>query len=59
MIIEGKARSLEEHVYERLEEEILTGVYKRGEPLTELSISKKFKALACFRLMIILFMILK
>ena len=42
MIIDGKARSLEEHVYERLEEEILTGVYKRGEPLTELSISKKF-----------------
>ncbi len=42
MIIEGKARSLEEHVYSRLEEEILTGVYKKGEPLTELSISESF-----------------
>ncbi len=43
MIIDGKARSLEEHVYERLEEDILTGVYKRGEPLTELAISSRFK----------------
>ncbi len=42
MIVEGKARSLEEHVYERLEEDILTGVYKRGEPLTELSLSASF-----------------
>lgn len=42
MIIDGKARSLEEHVYSRLEEEILTGVYKRGEPLTELAISARF-----------------
>jgi len=43
MIIDGKARSLEEHVYSRLEEEILTGVYKRGDPLTELAISDRFK----------------
>ncbi len=42
MILEGQARSLEEHVFERLEEDILTGVYKRGEPLTELSISERF-----------------
>lgn len=42
MIIAGKARSLEEHVYEKLEEDILTGVYKRGDPLTELSISERF-----------------
>ena len=43
MIVDGKARSLEEHVYEMLEEDILTGVYKRGDPLTELSISERFK----------------
>lgn len=42
MIIDGKTRSLEEHVYARLEEEILTGVYKRGDPLTELAISERF-----------------
>ena len=43
MIIEGKSRSLEEYIYSRLEEDILTGVYKRGEPLTELSVSKRFE----------------
>ncbi len=42
MIIVGKARSLEEQVYEQLEKDILTGVYKRGDPLTELSISERF-----------------
>ena len=42
MIIDGHTRSLEEHVYERLEEDILTGVYKRAEPLTELAISARF-----------------
>lgn len=43
MIVDGLARSLEEHVYERLEEDILTGVYKRGDPLTEFSIAQRFK----------------
>ena len=42
MIIDEKTRSLEDHVYERLEEDILTGLYKRGEPLTEMTISKRF-----------------
>lgn len=42
MIIYGKARSLEEYVYGKLEEDILTGVYRRGEPLTELAISSRF-----------------
>ncbi len=43
MILEGKARSLEDLVYARLEEDILTGAYTRGEALTELSISSKFE----------------
>lgn len=42
MIIDEKTRSLEDHVYERLEEDILTGIYKRGEPLTEVTISNRF-----------------
>lgn len=42
MIIDGNTRSLEEHIYEKLEEDILVGNYKKGEPLTELAISKKF-----------------
>lgn len=41
MIIEGKAKSLEEQVYSKLEEEILTGLYKHGDALTELSLSSR------------------
>ena len=41
MIISEKTKSLEEQVYLRLEEEILCGIYKRGDTLTETAISKK------------------
>lgn len=41
MIISERSKSLEEQVYLRLEEEILCGIYKRGDTLTETSISKK------------------
>lgn len=41
MIIESKYFSLEEKVYHELEEEILTGKLKRGEALTEISLSKR------------------
>ena len=41
MIISERSKSLEEQVYLRLEEEIRCGIYKRGDTLTETSISKK------------------
>ena len=41
MIVEGKSPSLEEHVYARLEEEILSGLVARGTALTEISLSKR------------------
>lgn len=41
MIIDGTSKSLEERVYYELEEEILNGTLKRGEALTELSISER------------------
>lgn len=41
MIISEKTKSLEEQVYLRLEEEILCGIYKRGDALTETAISNK------------------
>ena len=41
MIVDSKSQSLEEMVYSRLEEEILSGELKRGEPLVELSLAKR------------------
>lgn len=41
MIINEKTKSLEEQVYFALEEAILTGEYKRGDALTEMSLCKK------------------
>ena len=41
MIINETTKSLEECVYLTLEEAILTGEYKRGEGLTEMSLCKK------------------
>ena len=41
MIINETAKSLEEQVYLSLEEGIITGEYKKGEALTEMSLSKK------------------
>ena len=41
MIINNKARTLEEEVYLRLEEEILGGVYKKGDALTEIALSER------------------
>lgn len=41
MIINETTKSLEERVYLLLEEAILTGEYKRGDALTEMSLSKK------------------
>jgi len=41
MIISEKTKSLEEQVYERLEEEILSGEHKKGSSLTELSVSTR------------------
>lgn len=38
MIVSGRASSLEELTYERLESDILDGVYKKGEALTELAL---------------------
>ena len=38
MIISGRAKSLEEMTYERLETDILDGYYKKGDALTELSL---------------------
>lgn len=41
MIIKGTAKSLEERVYETLEEEILSGKLECGAALTELSLSER------------------
>ena len=41
MIIGQKARTLEEEVYLKLEEEILGGKYKKGDALTEISLSER------------------
>ena len=41
MIISERTKSLEEQVYLQLEEEILCGIYKKGDTLTETSISKR------------------
>ncbi|MBQ9084633.1 MAG: GntR family transcriptional regulator [Clostridia bacterium] len=41
MIISEKSKSLEEQVYLRLEEDILCGVYKRGDALTENALSHR------------------
>ena len=41
MIINEKTKSLEEKVYLTLEEAILTGEYKRGDALTEMSLCKR------------------
>ena len=41
MIIDATSKSLEERVYYELEEEILNGTLKRGEALTELSLSER------------------
>ena len=43
MIINENTKSLEERVFLTLEEAILTGEYKRGESLTEMSLSKKLE----------------
>ena len=41
MIVDTGARSLEEQVFNSLEEEILTGKLKRGDALAEISLSKR------------------
>ena len=41
MIVDSKTQSLEEMVYSRLEEEILSGELVRGESLVEISLSKR------------------
>jgi DNA-binding GntR family transcriptional regulator len=41
MIINETTKSLEEQVYLSLEEAIITGEYKKGDALTEMSLSKK------------------
>ena len=41
MIVDGNAKSLEERVYLTLEEEILSGKLKRGDTLTEISLSNR------------------
>ncbi len=41
MIISEKTKSREDEVYSQLEEEILTGVYKRGDSLTEIALSTR------------------
>ena len=41
MIIDSGAKSLEEQVFNSLEEEILTGKLKKGETLGEISLSKR------------------
>ena len=41
MIIDTGAKSLEEQVFNSLEEEILTGKLKKGETLAEISLSKR------------------
>ncbi len=44
MIINENTKSLEEKIYSLLEEAILSGEYKRGEGLTEMSVCKKLGA---------------
>ena len=44
MIINAVSHSLEEKVYEILEEEILTGKLKRGEQLREIALSERLEA---------------
>lgn len=44
MIISESTKSLEEKVYLLLEEAIISGEYKRGDALTEMSLSKKLSA---------------
>ena len=41
MIINERTRSREAEVYQKLEEEILSGVYKRGDALTEIALSER------------------
>lgn len=41
MILDYKTKSLEEQTYERLEEDILSGYYKSGDALTEMSLSAR------------------
>ena len=41
MILNENVKTLEDQVFATLEEEILTGVHKRGDSLTELSITKR------------------
>ena len=41
MILNEKIKTLEDSVYQALEEEILSGMHKRGDSLTELSITKR------------------
>ena len=41
MIVDNFAKSLEEGVYYKLEEEILGGILKSGDTLTEVSLSKR------------------
>lgn len=41
MIVNERAKSREEEVYLKLEEEILGGVYERGTALTEMSVSER------------------
>ena len=41
MIISERTRSREAEVYARLEEDILSGAYKRGDALTEIALSTK------------------
>lgn len=42
MMADFKNKSLEEQTYERLEEDILSGYYKNGDALTELSLCARF-----------------
>lgn len=41
MIISERSKSLEEQVFSQLEEEILCGIYKKGDALTEMSLSDR------------------
>ena len=43
MIINEKTKSREEEVYQKLEEEILAGMYKSGSALTEMSVSSRLQ----------------
>ena len=41
MIVDAKSQSLEEMVYQRLEQEILSGELQRGESLGEIALAKR------------------